>query len=157
MFWWKLQFWLLEGECDECMDGKNIPFPDILDNEDVTYKEWRQNNHKCLAKELGAYDYSVSTLYLTLKNVKLVNWRKSCWRVSITIRNMLESKEWCMQFWRKTNLTQIACYCRLILKWHIAVNIKMKISLPCGHVDLWTFLQVLPTMQRERKSLFSLY
>ena len=54
VFWWKLQFWLLEGECDECTDGKNIPFPDILDNEDVTYKEWRQNNHKRLAKELGA-------------------------------------------------------------------------------------------------------
>ena len=64
---------MLEGECDECMDGKNIPFPDILDNEDVTYNKWRQNNHKCLAKELGTYDYSVSILYLTLKNVKLVN------------------------------------------------------------------------------------
>ena len=25
-----------------------IPFPDILDNEDVTYKEWSQNDHKSL-------------------------------------------------------------------------------------------------------------
>ena len=69
---------------------------------------------------------------------------------------MFESKEWCMQLWRKTNLTQIAFYCKLILQWHIAVNIKIKFSLPCGHVDLWTFLPLLPTMIRERKSLFSL-
>ena len=37
------------GECDERMNGKNIPFLDILDNEDVSYKEWSQNDHKCLA------------------------------------------------------------------------------------------------------------
>ena len=38
-----------QEECDKCMNGKNIPFPDILDNEDVTYKEQSQNDHKCLA------------------------------------------------------------------------------------------------------------
>ena len=37
------------GECDECINRKNIPFPDILDNKDVTYKEWSQNDHKHLA------------------------------------------------------------------------------------------------------------
>ena len=67
-----------------------------------------------------------------------------------------ESKEWCMQLLRKTNLTQIACYCKLILQQNIVANIKMKFSLPCGHVDLWIFLQLLSTMQREKKSLFSL-
>ena len=61
-----------------------------------------------------------------------------------------------MQLLKKANLTLIACYCKLILQWHIAVNIKMKFSLHCGNVDLWTFLQLLPTMQREKKSLFSL-
>ena len=33
------QYW--KGECDECTDGNIISFPDILDNEDVTCKEWR--------------------------------------------------------------------------------------------------------------------
>ena len=28
------------------MNEKNIPFPDVLDNEDVTYIEWTQNDHK---------------------------------------------------------------------------------------------------------------
>ena len=37
------------GECDECMNGKNISFPDILDNENLTYKEWGQNDHKHLS------------------------------------------------------------------------------------------------------------
>ena len=37
-----------KGECDECTNGKNIPFPGILSNEDVTYKEWGQNNHNQL-------------------------------------------------------------------------------------------------------------
>ena len=37
------------GECDECMNGKYIPFPDILDNKNVTCKAWSQNNHKYLA------------------------------------------------------------------------------------------------------------
>ena len=36
-----------KGDCVECMNGKNTLFPDNLDN--VTNKEWSQNDHKHLA------------------------------------------------------------------------------------------------------------
>ena len=49
------------GECDKCVNGKNIPFPDILDNEHVIYKEWSQKN-----------DHEHLTLY-TKEYVKLMN------------------------------------------------------------------------------------
>ena len=80
----------------------------------------------------------ISTYLFTLKNIKLVNWRQSGWKVSISTRRMSKSKEWYAQLLRGTNLTQIACHCKLILQWHIAVNIKMKWSLPSGHIDLFS-------------------
>ena len=95
----------------------------------------------------------ISTYLFTLKNIKLVNWRKSGWRVSISTRRMSKSKEWYAQLLRGQTW----------LKYHVIASwfyngIELRISKWNEVCPVVTsiFFQLLPTVQRKRKSLFSL-